>query len=41
MLDRPATNVGPYGWKLHLMTGGEYFHPYLDPEGGLLFYFYS
>ncbi|NIT55911.1 MAG: hypothetical protein GWN00_06645 [Aliifodinibius sp.] len=34
------TNLGDYGWKIH-MHFGEYVHLYLDPEYRLLFYFTS
>jgi len=35
------TDLGPYGWKLHLIADGEYCHLYVDADGGFLFYFVS
>lgn len=36
--DQPATDLGPYGFKVHLYCG-EYVHLYLDRRGKPLFYF--
>jgi hypothetical protein len=39
--DREPTRLGPYGWMLHLIAGGELCDLYVGPDGGFLFYFFS
>lgn len=38
---KDPTELGPYGWKLHLYAGGEYMQLYVARDGSFLFYFYS
>ena len=38
---KEPTDVGSYGWKLHLLAHGEYLHLYVGPDGRFLFYFHS
>jgi hypothetical protein len=41
LLKRAPTELGPYGWKVHLLAGGEYMQLCVARDGSFLFYFYS